>query len=213
MSVWQAEFGWVWRRFPCLGPIVIPHRPRKQPAGTVRARLQSWSRKIAVWLSRWPLVTNASTLLSSPLPDIGLFCLNSTGHLAPLYYNPIFSGTARPQIPRAFSFSRISFCIETGKCRGEGDEVKRSVGIGAGSPEQPGEAAQSGGYSELGRLRHAVRRPQPVGHSPVGQGPRSPCGRAPGVQPWQDALCCHLSPGVQRLGRGRTPLRRCWGSG
>ena len=38
---------------------------------------------------------------------------------------------------------------------------------------------------------------------PVGQGSRSPCGRALGVQPWQDALCCHLSPGVQRLGRGR----------
>ena len=73
MSVWQAEFGWVWRRFPCLGPIVIPHRARKQPAGTLRARLQSRSRKIAVWLSRWPLVTNASTLLASPLPDIGLF--------------------------------------------------------------------------------------------------------------------------------------------
>ena len=86
---------------------------------------------------------------------------------------------------KTFSFSQNSFRIEAGKCRGEGDEVKRSVGIGAGSPEQPGEAAQSGGYPELGRLRHAVRGPQPVRHSPVGPGPpleplgESSWGRAP----------------------------------
>ena len=50
-------------------------------------------------------------------------------------------------------------------------------------------------------LRHAVRGPQ--GETTELLLGESSWGRAPGVQPWQDALCCHLSPGVQRLGRGR----------
>ena len=118
---------------------------------------------------------------------------------------------------------------------GEGDEVKGSVGIGAGSPEQPGEAAQSGGYPELGRLRHAVRGPQPVRHSPVGPGPRSPWGRAPAGERLRESACGRAPAGEllresswgSALARRPvlppftgcsktwtwTPLRRCWGSG
>ena len=79
----------------------------------------------------------------------------------------------------------------------------RRPGFGAGPPGIAGTASSSAGHPDAGRLRHALRGPQPLRDSSMGPPARCRHGAGHGFHPAQDASGGQPSYRIPSAGRGR----------
>ena len=83
----------------------------------------------------------------------------------------------------------------------------RRPGFGAGPPGIAGTASSSAGHPDAGRLRHALRGPQPLRDSSMGPPARCRHGAGHGFHPAQDASGGQPSYRIPSAGRGRLRVR------
>ena len=104
--------------------------------------------------------------------------------------------------PRVFQFSEEA--LDWGyEHDGTSAKPARRPGFGAGPPGIAGTASSSAGHPDAGRLRHALRGPQPLRDSSMGPPARCRHGAGHGFHPAQDASGGQPPYRIPSAGRGR----------
>ena len=117
----------------------------------------------------------------------------------PFLYN---CGNLLSQWDRVFQFSEEA--LDWGyEHDGTSAKPARRLGLGAGPPGIAGTASSSAGHPDAGRLRHALRGPQPLRDSSMGPPARCRHGAGHGFHPAQDASGGQPSYRIPSAGRGR----------
>ena len=104
--------------------------------------------------------------------------------------------------PGVFQFSEEALDWEY-EHDGTSAKPARRPGFGAGPPGIAGTASSSAGHPDAGRLRHALRGPQPLRDSSMGPPARCRHGAGHGFHPAQDASGGQPSYRIPSAGRGR----------
>ena len=106
------------------------------------------------------------------------------------------------RLPRVFQFSEEA--LDWGyEHDGTSAKPARRPGFGAGPPGIAGTASSSAGHPDAGRLRHALRGPQPLRDSSMGPPARCRHGAGHGFHPAQDASGGQPPYRIPSAGRGR----------